>query len=155
MLRILVALIALACAVPADAAPSRASSRIRAYQGRFETVVAGEDQVAVLDTLGAMAERAGFVLRSRDEEKLRLLYERPAAAEDVARVGWTVASTEVNRLQFEVVEAKNGKLEIVSVTSLVQNPRAIDEKEMDVGKLQPWRNEMKAMLERVKRAFPA
>lgn len=155
MLRILVALIALACAVPADAAPSRASSRIRAYQGRFETVVAGEDQVAVLDSLGAMAERAGFVLKSRDEEKLRLLYERPATAEEVARVGWTVASTEVNRLQFEVVEAKNGKLEIVSVTSLVQNPRAIDEKEMDVGKLQPWRNEMKAMLERVKRAFPA
>ena len=41
MLRILVALIALACAVPADAAPSRASSRIRAYQGRFEPLVAG------------------------------------------------------------------------------------------------------------------
>jgi hypothetical protein len=155
MLRILVALTIVACAVPADAAPSRATSKIRAYQGRFETVVAGEDQGAVLDSLGAFAERAGFVLISRDEEHLRLLYERPAVAEEVARVGWTVSSTEVNRLQFEVVAGKNGHLEIVSVTSLVQNPRALDEKEKDVGKLQPWRNEMKGMLEREKRAFPA
>ena len=155
MFRILLALIVLALAVPADAAPSRASSRIRAYQGRFETVVAGEDQLAVFDSLGAAAERAGFVLISRDEENLRLLYERPALAEEVARVGWTVASTEVNRLQFEVVEGKKGNLKVVSVTSLVQNPRGIDEKEKDVGKLQPWRNEMKALLERVKRAFPA
>jgi len=155
MLRILVAFAIVACAVPANAAPSRATSKIRAYQGRFETVVAGGNELAVLDSLGAFSERAGFVLRSRDEEHLRLLYERPAVAEEVARVGWTVSSSEVNRLQFEVVEGKNGRLEIVSVTSLVQNPRALDEKEMDVGKLQPWRNEMKGMLERVKRAFPA
>ncbi len=155
MLRILVALTVLACALPAVAAPSRASSKIRAYQGRFETAVAGEDPLAVLDSLGALAERAGFLLKSRDQEKLRLLYERPAAAEEVARIGWTVSSTEVNRLQFEVVEGKKGNLEIVSVTSLVQNPRALDEKEKDVGKLQPWRDEMKGMLERMKRAFPA
>ena len=155
MLRILSGLIVLALAVPADAAPSRASSRIRAYQGRFETVVAGGDEVAVLDSLGAFAERRGFILRSRDGEKLRLLYERPAVAEEVARVGWTVASTEVTRLQFEVVAGKNGTLEVVSVTSLVQNPNAIDEKEKDVGKVQPWRDEMKGMLDRLKRAFPA
>src|SRR5262245_53352666 len=103
MLRILVALVVVACAVPAHAAPSRASSKIRAYQGRFETAVAGGNQLAVLDSLGAFAERAGFVLLSRDEVKLRLLYERPAVAEEVARVGWTVSSTEVNRLRFEVV----------------------------------------------------
>lgn len=155
MLRILTGLIVLALAVPAIAAPSRASSRIRAYQGRFETLVAGGDETAVLDSLGALAERRGFILRSRDEEKLRLLYERPAAAEEVARVGWTVSSTEINRLQFEVVEAKGGKLTVVSVTSLVQNPNAIDEKEKDVGKVQPWRDEMKGMLDRLKRAFPA
>ena len=155
MLRILVALIVLVFALPADAAPSGASSRIRSYQGRFETIVSGEDQLAVFDSLGAEAERAGFRLLSRDEKKLRLLYERPAVAEEVARVGWTVSSTEVNRLQFEVVEEKEGRLRIVSVTSLVQNPRALDEKEKDVGKLHPWRDEMKAMLERVKRAFPA
>lgn len=155
MLRILIVLAVALSAVPAQAAPSRASSKIRAFQGRFETIVSGEDQLAVLDSLGAFAERAGFLLKSRDEAKLRLLYERPAPAEDVARVGWTVASTEVNRLQFEVVEGKNGTLTIVSATSLVQNPRAIDEQEKDVGKLQPWRNQMKALLERMKRAFPA
>ena len=155
MLRKLVTLAVVLSVVPAQAAPSRATSRIRAYQGRFETVVSGEDQLAVLDSLGAFAERAGFLLKSRDEARLRLLYERPASAEDVARVGWTVASTEVNRLQFEVVEGKNGTLEIVSATTLVQNPRAIDEQEKEVGRLQPWRNQMKALLQRIKRAFPA
>ena len=156
MHRILASLIVLAFALPAVAAPSGASSRIRAYQARFETVVGGEDQLAVLDSLGAEAERAGFRLLSRDEEKLRLLYEKPATAKEVAAAtNWTVASTEVRRLQFEVVEDKNGRLKIVSVTSFVQNPRALDEKEKDVGKLQPWRDEMRAMLDRVKRVFPA
>jgi hypothetical protein len=156
MLRILAGLIIVACAIPADAAPSRASSKIRSYQGRFETVVGGEDQLAVLDSLGALAERAGFLLKSRDENKLRLLYEKPATAEEVsAATGWTVGDTEVQRLQFEIIEGKNGRLEIVSATSLVQNPGTVGEQEKDVGKLQPWRNRMKALLERVKRAFPA
>ena len=155
MLRILIVLFVLALAVPANGAPSSASSRIRAYEARFETVVAGEDELAVFDSLGAEAERAGFTLLSRDEKNLRLRYEKPATAEDVSTAtNWTVSNTEVRRLQFEVVEHKGGRLKIVSVTSLVQNPRAIDEKEKDLGKTQPWRDEMKAMLERVKRAFP-
>ena len=155
MLRILIGLFVFALAVPADAAPSRASSRIRAYEGRFETVIAGGAETAVLDSLAAEAARAGFTLVSRDDEHLRMRWEKPATAEEVsAATGWSVGSAEVRRLQFEVVENKGGRLKVVSVTSFVQNPRAIDEKEKDVGKLQPWRDEMRAMLDRLKRWFP-
>jgi len=138
----------------ADAAPSRASSRIRAYKGLMEVEVAGGAEHAVLDSLAGEAAREGYTQVSRDDEKLRMRWERTATAAEVAPAGWTVEGTERRRLQFEVVEAKDGRLKIVAVTSLVSNPNALDEKEKDVGKVQPFRDELKAMLERVSRAFP-
>jgi len=138
----------------ADAAPSRASSRMRAYKGLMEVEIGAGDEHAVLDTLASEAARAGYTQVSRDDEKLRMRWERTATAEEVAPGGWTVEGTERRRLQFEVVEAKNGGLKIAAVTSLVSNPNAIDEKEKDVGKVQPFRDELKSMLERVRGALP-
>jgi len=137
----------------ADAAPSRASSRIRAYKGLMEVEVAGGAEHAVLDSLAAEAARDGYTQVSRDDEKLRMRWERTATAAEVAPAGWTVEGTERRRLQFEVVGAKDGRLKIAAVTSLVSNPNALDEKEKDVGKVQPFRDELKAMLDRVSRAF--
>jgi len=137
----------------AGAAPSRASSRIRAYKGLVEVEVAGGAEHAVLDSLAGEAARDGYTQVARDDEKLRMRWERTATAAEVAPAGWTVEGTERRRLQFEVVEAKDGRLKIVAVTSLVSNPNALDEKEKDVGKVQPFRDELKAMLERVSRAF--
>ena len=146
-------ILALAAAA-ADAAPSRASSRIRAYKGLMKAEVAGGAEAAVLDSLASAAARAGYTQVSRDDEKLRMRWERPATAEEVAPAGWTFGSTERRRLQFEVVQAKNGRLEIVAATTLVANPNALDEKEKDLGKLQPFRDELKAMLDHVGGSFP-
>jgi hypothetical protein len=155
MKRWVLCLCMLALAVTAaDAAPSRASSRIRAYKGLMEVEVAGGAEHAVLDSLASEAAGDGYTQVSRDDEKLRMRWERTATAEEVAPVGLTVEGTERRRLQFEIVGAKNGRLEIVAVTSLVANPNAIDEKEKDVGKVQPFRDELKAMLARVSGAFP-
>ena len=148
-----ICILALATAA-ANAAPSRASSRIRAYKGLMEVEVAGGAGNAVLDSLASEAARDGYTQVSRDDEKLRMRWERTATAEEVAPAGWTVEGTERRRLQFEVVEGKNGGLRIVAVTSLVSNPNALDEKEKDVGKVQPFRDELKAMLARVSGAFP-
>ena len=138
----------------AQAAPSHASSRMRAYRGLMEVEIAGGAAHAVLDSLAAEAARAGYTQVSRDDEKLRMRWERTATAEEVAPAGWTVEGTERRRLQFEVVEAKNGGLKIAAATSLVSNPNAIDEKEKDVGKVQPFRDELMSMLDRVRGAFP-
>ena len=146
-------ILALAAAA-ADGAPSRASSRIRAYKGLMEVEVAGGAESAVLDSLAGEAARAGYTQVSRDDEKLRMRWERTATAEDVAPAGWAYESTQRRRLQFEVVEGKNGHLGIAAVTSLVANPNALDEKEKDLGKVQPFRDELKAMLDRVRGAFP-
>jgi hypothetical protein len=93
----------------ADAAPSRASSRIRAYKGLMEVEVAGGAEHAVLDSLAGEAARDGYTQVSRDDEKLRMRWERTATAEEVAPAGWTVEGTERRRLQFEVVGAKDGR----------------------------------------------
>jgi hypothetical protein len=141
-------------AAAADAAPSRASSRIRAYKGLMEVEVAGGTGHAVLDSLAGEAARDGYTQVSRDDEKLRMRWERTATAEEVAPAGWAVEGTERRRLQFEVVAGKNGGLKVVAVTTLVSNPNALDEKEKDVGKVQPFRDELKVMLDRVSAAFP-
>ena len=141
-------------AAAANAAPSRASSRIRAYKGLMEVEVPGVAEHALLDSLASEAARAGYTQVSRDDEKLRMRWERTATAEEVAPAGWTFEGTERRRLQYEVVEGKSGGLKLVAVTSLVSNPNAIDEKEKDLGKLQPFRDELKGMLDRVKSAFP-
>jgi len=148
-----ICILALAAAA-ADAAPSRASSRMRAYKGLMEAEVSGGAEHAVLDSLASEAARAGYTQVTRDDEKLRMRWERTATAEEVAPADWTYEGTERRRLQYEVVTGKNGGLKVVAVTSLVSNPNAIDEKEKDLGKLQPFRDELKAMLDRVSAAFP-
>ena len=157
MNRLFATLVLLTLAVPALAVPGRASSRIRNYRDRFEVVVGGPAGM-VLDSLAAEAARAGFTQVSRDDVKLRMRWEKAATPEEVEPVAnWTYEDTERRRFQFEIAQAKKpaGAFTIMAVTSLVANPDAIDEKEKDLGKLQPWRDEMKAILARVQAAFPA
>jgi hypothetical protein len=154
----LVLLAAMAAPAPAPAAPAKASSRIRNYRDRIEVTVPHGPAAAVMDSLAAEALRAGFTQVTRDDAKLRMRWEKTATADEVTPIaGWSYEDTERRRFQFEVVRAKKpaGALTIVAVTSLVANPDAIDEKEKDLGKLQPWRDEMKALLDRVVFAFSA
>jgi hypothetical protein len=155
---VLTLLLCAALAEPAAAVPARASSRVRNYRDRIQVTVPHGPAAAVLDSLAAGAARAGFTQVTRDDAKLRMRWEKTATADEVAPVaGWSYEDTERRRLQFEVVRAKKppGALTIVAVTSLVANPDAIDEKEKDLGKLQPWRDELKALLDRVVFAFSA
>ena len=84
-------------------------------------------------------------------EHLRLRLEEPATLEEVSVTGVTrLAGTERKRLQFEVVNADGNRLRILGVITLVTDPGATNEIEEDMGKRQPFRNELKALFQEIR-----
>ena len=145
------ALLGAALPAPAAAAPSSASSRMRSFAGSMEIVVPAMVEPYVLDSIAVNAIRSGYALVSSDREHLRLRLEEPATLEEVTVIGATrLAGTERKRLQFEVVNADGNRLRILGVITLVTDPGATNEIEEDMGKRQPFRNELKALFQEVR-----
>jgi hypothetical protein len=151
----LLLLAALAAATPptrSDAAASRASSRIRDLRGRMEVQVGTTDEAVLIDTLEAAALRQGWELLSRDVEDARLRFEKIPTAAEVAVHGWTFEGTERKRLDVEIVTVKRraDRLAVVAAVTLVRNPSGIGEQVVDLGRRQPDRSALKALLAAVK-----
>jgi hypothetical protein len=142
-------------AVPAGAAPSKPSSRIRALAGRIEVPVRADSAPAALDSLALAAARLGYELAELDREELRLRLEMPATLGEVGPLGWKFEGTERKRLDFELARAKKpaGRLLLVGAIRIVQNPGATDEVAEDVGKQQPYRNHLKGLIDEVRPHF--
>jgi hypothetical protein len=156
-MQVVLLLLAAFVVVPAAvAAPSRASSRIRALAGRMEAVIRAGDEAAVLDSLTVRAARLGYALAERDSDDVRVRLEMPAVAGEVTPLGARFEGTERKRLRFEVVRAgpPAGRLRVVGALTLVTNPGATDQDERDLGKRQPFRDELKGLMEGIRASFP-
>lgn len=142
-------------AVPVVAAPSRPSSRIRSLAGRIEITVRADAAPAVLDSLAAAATRLGYEVVSNDAAGMKLRLEKPATLGEVGPLGWKFEGTERRRLDFEAARVKRrpDRLLVAGAITLVSNPGATDEKDQDMGKLQPYRDELKALLEQARTTF--
>jgi hypothetical protein len=151
LLAALIAAVAVASAEDA-AVPKRASSRIRNLAGRMETFIRADAESVVLDSLAVRAILLGYAEVGADREDLKLMLEKPATVAEVAMLGGHPEGTEVKRLQFEVVRAKRpaGRLRVVGAITLVSNPGATGQVETDVGKRQPFRNELKALMDGIR-----
>ncbi len=151
---VLLLLTALGSAASAAAAevPSRASSRIRDLSGRMETFIRADAESVVLDSIAVRALLLGYAEVGSNPGDLRLRLEKPATMAEVTSLGGQYEGSEVKRLQFEVVRAKKpaGRLRVVGAITLVANPGATAQAEQDVGKRQPFRNELKALIEGIR-----
>jgi len=138
------------------AAPSRASSRMRNLPGRMDVVVGPVDEQAILDTLSVRASRLGYAVAERDTDDVRLRLEKPAVLAEVAPLGTRFEGTEQKRLLFEVVRVDGrpaGRLRVVGALTLVTNPGAADQGDRDMGKRQPFRDELKSLMEGIRATF--
>jgi len=102
----------------------------------------------VLDTLTAMAAAHGYVLVARDPARLRVRLEKPATLGEVNAAGWTFQDTERKRMVFELADVKHqpDRRAVVGTIQLVQNPGAENELDQDMGKTEPYRAELRAVL---------
>jgi hypothetical protein len=149
-------LLAVFVVVPsAVAAPSRASSRMRNLSGRMEVVVGAVDEAAILDSLSVRASRLGYAVADRDSDDVRLRLEKPAVLAEVAPLGARFEGTEQKRLLFEVVRAgkSTGRLKVIGALTLVSNPGATGQSDRDLGKQQPFRDELKSLMEGIRATF--
>lgn len=149
----LLLLAALSSAAAAAEVPSQASSRIRNLAGRMETFIRADAESVVLDSIAVRAILLGYAEVGTDHDHMRLRFEQPATMAEVTALGKDFAGTEVKRLQFEVVRAKPpGRLKVVGAITVAANPGAA-ELEQDVSKRQPFRNELKALLEGIRKSL--
>jgi len=134
------------------AAPERASSRMRTLAGRMTVEVPADAEGVVLDSLVHAAAARGYALVSQDPEKMRVRLEKPATLGEVGALGWKYQNTERRWLDFEVVMVKHqpDRLAVVGAITLVQNPGAVDERLEDLGKQEPYRRELRAVLQQVR-----
>jgi hypothetical protein len=103
----------------------------------------------LLDSLVTAAAARGYVLVARDADRERIRLERPATLGEVGALGWQFEDTERKRLEFELVAVKRHPEEvaIVGTITLVQNPGTVPEKEEDMGRQEPYRRELRAILQ--------
>lgn len=156
MQMVLLVLAAFVVVPAAVAAPSRASSRMRNLSGRMDVVVGAVDEAAILDSISVRASRLGYAVAERDTDDVRLRLEKPAVLAEVAPLGARFEGSEQKRLRFEVVRVDGrpaGRLRVIGALTLVTNPGAADQGERDMGKVQPFRDELKRLLEGIRAAF--
>ena len=133
--------------------PSQASSRIRNLAGRMETFVRADAESMVLDTIAVRAILLGYAEVGTDRDNMRLRFEKPASMAEVTALGRNYEGTEVKRLQFEIVRGKpTGRLKVVGAITVAANPGAA-ELEQAVSKRQPFRNELKALMNGIKKSL--
>jgi hypothetical protein len=151
---VLLLLAALSSAAAAAEVPSQASSRIRNLAGRMETFIRADAEAVVLDSIAVRSILLGYAEVGTDRDNMRLRLEKPATMAEVTSLGRSYEGTEVKRLQFEVVRAKKspGRLRVVAAITLAANPGTA-EFEQDVSKRQPFRNELKTLMDGIKKSF--
>ena len=139
----------------AVASPSTVSSRMRSHAGRMETSVRADAESVALDTIAVHAIRLGYALVSSDKKHLRLRLEEPATQAEISLLGRNFEGTERKRLEFEVVRGRQpgGRLRIIGALILVTNPGTTSEVDEDMGKRQPFRNELKALIQDIRAAL--
>jgi hypothetical protein len=140
---------------PALAAPSRVSSRMRSLANRMETAVRADAESVALDTIAVRALRLGYELVSSDREHMRLRLEKPATLAEVGGLGRSFEGSERKRLDFEVVRGRQpgGRLRVIGALTLVVSPGATGQVELDLGKRQPFRNELKTLIGDIRMAL--
>jgi hypothetical protein len=133
---------------PAAHADSKASSRIRDVEGRREVRVSLETHSALLDTLAARGTRNGYEVRELDREHEKLVLERAADVGEASLVRTPPDGTERVRVRFEIVRPKKSSdlVTLVGAIVLVSNPNSSGELMMDLGKRDPYRDQLKAWM---------
>ena len=145
----------LAITSPGGAAPNEASSRVRNIKGKIETTVPASAESVLVDSITVIAFRNGWELLSSDKQTLRVRFEKPATAAEVATLVSTVDGNELKRVGFEVVtnKKKPETLKVIGVMLVVADAGSVGQSDVDVGKRQPFRNELKALLAEIKATF--
>jgi hypothetical protein len=136
-------------------ADSKASSLIRDIAGRREVRLATASAGAILDSLVARGTAQGDSLIDLDREHGRLVLERTMAVDEASVLRTPPDGTERVRLRFEVVQPGRAgpPLTVVGAILLVTNPGAAGEQIVDLGKKQPYRNELKAWMSGLQESF--
>jgi len=144
---VLVLALGLASMAAADV-PKHASSRTRNVEDRLEVHIARGTAATVFDTLSARLRRGGYALVSRDDEKLRLTVERPATLDETHLLSDTYEGSERIRLRFEVTRPKDDETghRMTGTIQFISNLNAVNEKLVDLGRRQPFLNEIRAFL---------
>jgi len=128
--------------------PEHPSSRMRDVPDRLEANVPWGTAPEIFDTLATRTMRGGYSTFMRNDEKYRLMLERPASADEARPLVNEVNGTERIRMRFEITAPKKGELghRVTGAMFLVQDPGGIAEKDISLDKQQPYRDEMKAYL---------
>lgn len=137
--------------VPAAAlaeVPKHASSRTRNVEDRIAVHLARGTAATVFDTLSARLTRGGYTFVSRDDQKLRLTVERPATLDEAHLLSDSYEGRERIRLRFEVAQPKSDESghRVTGTIQFISNLNAVNEKMVDVGKRQPYLDEIRAFL---------
>lgn len=144
---VLLALGLMSTAAAADV-PKQASSRTRNVEDHLVVHLTRGTAASVLDTLTARLKRGGYAVVSRDDEKLRLTVERPATLDESNLISDTYEGSERIRLRFEVTRPKDDETghRVTGTIQFVANLNAVNENLVDLGKRQPYLNEIRAFL---------
>jgi len=128
--------------------PEHPSSRVRDVPDRLEASVPWGSAHEIFDTLAARTGRGGYSTFMRNDEKFRLMLERPASAEEARPLVNQVNGSERIRMRFEITAPKKGELghRVTGLMFLVQDPGGGGEKDVSLDEQQPYRDEMKAYL---------
>ena len=139
----------------AVAAPSSPSSRMRSLSGRMETSIRASAESVALDTIAVHATRFGYAVVKSDSEDVRLRLEKPATQAEVQMLGMSFEGSEQKRLDFEVVRGRQprGRLRVIGALTMVTNPGATAQVERSLGKVQPFRNELKSLIDGIRKAL--
>lgn len=150
-----IAFAALATVPLASRAEFKASSRIRDIEGKREVTIATIATDTVLDTLSVRGVRRGYVLADLDREDARLVLERPADVGEASLLRTPPDGTERIRLRFEVVrpEKKKSGVSVIGAIVLISNPGSSGELMVDLGKRDPYREELKGWMSGLQTTF--
>src|SRR5512140_21074 len=157
---LLLAVLAVLGVLAVTSAPGRAdrlkaSSRIRDLRGRMQYEVRAAPPAAILDSLTAAAAGHGYDLVARDPARLRIQLEKPATLGEVGAMGWKFENTERKRILIELADVKRrpDRRLMVGAILLVQNPGAENELDQDMGRVEPYRAELRAILDHGRAVF--
>jgi hypothetical protein len=142
------------------AAPSRASSRMRALSGTMEVLVRADAEPAILDSIEIAAFRLGYETIVRDRKKLRLRLEKATTLAELKMLSLDSADRGSKRLDFEVVNAGKpaDRLRVIGAITLVRpvrirGVRGARSVEQSLGKQQPYRDELASLLDGIRASF--
>lgn len=126
---------------------------LRAEPGTLRVTITQAPREEVLDSLVSRAVAEGYTLYRKKNTSAVLLKE--ATLREVSLVGRPNDTAARRRLNFEVYRRRTGGVRAIGTMEMVAGLGTVGEKAVRVDRQQPYRNELKAMLDQVRDAFAA